>query len=613
GFGSFRVPSRWLLVYTFGASILAAVGADWLVRNRGRGVANAHPSPQIDQNPQNSRSGSIASFAWLSTPRSLLVGLGLPLALVALMLLGQRQSRWLLLIWGGLILMTLLLAAGALLLPRLRETALVLLVMGGLAELWVANADLEHRHPIPNLAYRQPRESTSFLQSREGLDGPFRMLSIATPEYEVKETPEYRERFGWLHPEALKNLLVAVKWNEALLPNVPLEYGLPSADGYDGGVLPLASFSALTTAMLPDRARPDGVLASRLDHLPEAAWLDLFGARYVLAGRVKDLTRDGLYYDRAITRTLRPGEHFELRGLPLGAFTRLGMISSFRGPPRPGQEVGRVELRGEGLETTIPLLDGLHSAVGEAHGPLTPGPSLEPVPEWGAGDFGDATDWLTQLRFPHQPVTSLTIANTSSDLVLDVRALNLVDDVRQASFSLTLDDTVERTEFFDMKVYERRDALPRAYLVARAEVLDDAAALQRLAAPGFDPRDGALLAPSEGVRPLNTSPPDPGSAVLELSEPERVRIRTKAAGATYLVLSDSWYPGWVATVDGQQAPIARANVLFRAVEVPAGEHLVEFLYRPTSFILGSAVSASSVIIGLGWWLLVARRYRRAPG
>jgi uncharacterized membrane protein YfhO len=101
--------------------------------------------------------------------------------------------------------------------------------------------------------------------------------------------------------------------------------------------------------------------------------------------------------------------------------------------------------------------------------------------------------------------------------------------------------------------------------------------------------------------------------VLELSEPEHVRIRTNAAGPAYLVLSDSWYPGWVATVDGQEAPIARANVLFRAVEVPAGGHLVEFRYRPTSLVLGSAVSASSVIVGLGWWLVVARRGRRKPG
>jgi hypothetical protein len=406
---------------------------------------------------------------------------------------------------------------------------------------------------------------------------------------------------------------VAVKWNEALVPNVPLEYRLPSADGYDGGVLPLAGFAMLTGAMLPDRARPDGVLVSRLDHLPEAAWLDLFGVRYVLAGRIKDLTRDGLYYDRAITRTLRPGERFELRGLPLGAFTRLGMISSFRGPGRPSQEVGRVELRGDGLETTIPLIEGVHTAVGQVGGSVTTGQSLEPVREWSAGDFGDATDWLAQLRFPHQPVTSLTVANTSSDLVLDVRALNLVDDVRQASFSLTLGDTVERTEFFDMKVYERREALPRAYLVARAEVLDDAAALRRLATPDFDPRDGALLAPSEGARPLNPATPDSGSAVLELSEPEHVRIRTTAGGPTYLVLSDSWYPGWVATVDGQEAPIARANVLFRAVEVPAGGHLVEFRYRPTSFVLGSAVSAFSVIVGLGWWLVLGRRGRRKSG
>jgi hypothetical protein len=597
GFGSFRVPARWLFVYTFGASLLVAVGTSWLLGRWGATEDRLPPFP----------------VSRLPSPRLLLIGLGVPLALAALIFLGQRQSRFLLLIWGGLTLLTLLLAACAIRGPRLRGPAVAALVIGGLAELWLAGADLEYRYPTPNLAYRQPRESTEFLRSVEGLDGRFRMLSIASPEYEVKETSEYRERFPRLHPRALENLLVAVKWNESLVPNVPLEYRLDTADGYDGGVLPLADFARLTRAMLPDRARPDGVLASRLDHLPEARWLDLLGVRYVLAGRIKDLTHDGLYYDRAITATLRPGERLELRGLPLGEFTRLGLISSFRGPSRPGGEVARLELRDDQAgETVIPLLDGTHTAASDgATGRVDPPVgSLEPVQEWGAGDWGGGTDWVAQVPFPRRPITGLVVANPTTDLVVEIRSLNLVDDVRQASFSLTLDDRIERTEFFDMKVYDRRDALPRAYLVSRAVLLDDALALSRLAEPDFEPRETVLLAPA-GTPVTDGSASTPGSADFELSEAERVRIRTRAATAAYLVLSDSWYPGWRATVDGHEVPIFRANVLFRAVVVPAGEHLVEFSYQPASFRLGAAVSAVSLLVGLVLWVITTRRRRAA--
>src|SRR6185503_15748075 len=92
----------------------------------------------------------------------------------------------------------------------------------------------------------------------------------------------------------------------------------------------------LTQAMLgADLARPDGVLASRLDAMPDRRWLDLLGVRWVLASRVKDDTRGAVYYDRGVTATLYPGQRLTLGSLPLGEFTKLGMISSLAPLPRP--------------------------------------------------------------------------------------------------------------------------------------------------------------------------------------------------------------------------------------------------------------------------------------
>ncbi len=591
GFASFRVPARWLLVYTFGAALLLTLGTDRLAR----GCQPPAPvSPRL--------------AAGVPSWRLLVAGCGVPLLLLAAAVHGEPQPWRLLALWSGLAGGALLLALTALSMPRARVPATVLLAVAALVELWFAGAHLEHRQPVPDVAYRQPREVIDALRASDGLDGRFRFLSIASPEYEVKETAEYDERFPNLHPEARRNLLMSVKWNEALWPNVPLSYRLDSGDGYDGGVLPLSNFVKLMGALLGERVRSDGVLASRLDHLPPARWLDLLGVRYVLAARVKDLTEGGLYYDRAVTVSLQPGERVELHGLPDGAFTRLGLLSSFRGQASADGEVARLEL-GDADVTVVSLVAGVHTAAANAETPGAGG--LLRVQEWGAELENDPADWLATISLDRRAIPRLAIVNTAVDAVFEVRALNLVDDVRQASFSVTPDPTVGRTEFFDMKLYDRRAALPRAYVVADARVLDDQPALAVIADPSFDPRSLVLLAPMEGARDLSAVVSDQvASAAIEHSDPERVRLRTRSEAGGYAVLSDSWYPGWRATVDGRDAPIVRANVLLRAVPISAGEHVIEFSYEPRSLHVGLLVSLASCGVGSLLWVLLPRVWRQ---
>jgi hypothetical protein len=82
----------------------------------------------------------------------------------------------------------------------------------------------------------------------------------------------------------VESLVVAQKWHDTLTPNVPLEYAVPSADGYDGGVLPLDRWLSLSRLLVPD-PRPDGVLLSRLERLPDDRLLDLLGVRYLVANQ----------------------------------------------------------------------------------------------------------------------------------------------------------------------------------------------------------------------------------------------------------------------------------------------------------------------------------------
>jgi uncharacterized membrane protein YfhO len=67
----------------------------------------------------------------------------------------------------------------------------------------------------------------------------------------------------------------------------------------------------------------------------------------------------------------------------------------------------------------------------------------------------------------------------------------------------------------------------------------------------------------------------------------------------YLVLTDTHYPGWQATVDGAPAEILVANHAFRAVVLGAGQHIVEFIYRPLSFRLGAWLTLAATLLLVG--------------
>ncbi len=133
------------------------------------------------------------------------------------------------------------------------------------------------------------------------------------------------------------------------------------------------------------------------------------------------------------------------------------------------------------------------------------------------------------------------------------------------------------------RIYRNLHALPRAYLVDRLESAPTRlAALERLASPGFPARTTVVLEQVDdalGIVPGTDD--DVGTAEIVDYAAERVRVRTRAARPSLLVLTDEFYPGWTAAVDGTPTPIVRANVLFRGVPVPAGEHEVLFTFQPT--------------------------------
>jgi hypothetical protein len=146
----------------------------------------------------------------------------------------------------------------------------------------------------------------------------------------------------------------------------------------------------------------------------------------------------------------------------------------------------------------------------------------------------------------------------------------------------------------DAHVYENPRSVPRAFVIGHETVTDDQ--LRTVTAASFDPRASAAV--SERLNLAGGT----GSARITADEPERVVVRAEANNRALLVLADTWFPGWRATIDGRSAPIVRTDQLLRGVVLPAGAHTVEFTYVPWSWRIGWILSLLTAVslAALAW-------------
>jgi len=157
--------------------------------------------------------------------------------------------------------------------------------------------------------------------------------------------------------------------------------------------------------------------------------------------------------------------------------------------------------------------------------------------------------------------------------------------------------------------------MPRAVLVKQAIVLprlEDQ--MQYIKRSDFDPQKQVLLeaVPPENVPPNpkgTEAPPDGNNVVITKYQPNRIELNCVSDSDTYLVLSELFYPGWRAYIDGDKVQILRADYLLRAVPLTAGRHNVVFVYRPASFLIGAAITIFTLLLLGALYLLL---YFRPP-
>jgi hypothetical protein len=161
------------------------------------------------------------------------------------------------------------------------------------------------------------------------------------------------------------------------------------------------------------------------------------------------------------------------------------------------------------------------------------------------------------------------------------------------------------------------DALPRAYFVTQARPAPDyQAALSTLLAPDFDPGREVVIMDAKPAATAESGPPERIDATIEIDSPQQVALRVETSGPGWLVLTDTWYPGWQATVDGQPARIWQANAAFRAVRLEQrGLHQIAFVYKPRTFTFGlwtSLLTLVTVIVVVAFAQRAAKHKRTSP-
>ena len=90
---------------------------------------------------------------------------------------------------------------------------------------------------------------------------------------------------------------------------------------------------------------------------------------------------------------------------------------------------------------------------------------------------------------------------------------------------------------------------------------------------------------------------------LLIDRPDRYEFNTIAEKPFWLFLADANYPGWNAYLDGEQVAVYSAQLLGKALPVPAGDHRLELVFEPRSFYIGLALSLVTLLSITGWALL----------
>lgn len=416
------------------------------------------------------------------------------------------------------------------------------------AELFLASRILPYNDLAPRDVYLEQRFTISQMQAfNDEQTPPSRMLSISARLFDPGDVSNLQTRYDsyGMDNESQATAFTAIKSQEILYPNLGLTWHIPTIDGYGGGVLPTIYYSQFTSLMLPDDSLRTtdgriGLMMTRPDCrgacVPDLTWLALTNTDTLITDKNFDVPYQDVFYDTSLA------EYW------------------FTMPERPDFVFDEIR---------VLLIDDV--------------PDYETEPFL----FRDSTYYLATVDWDN--FDSLVMNYSVS--ILGASAVNSVTN----TFQQLTPAGFERVLSSDIKIY-RLQASSRAWLANEIVITPD----------NWDGHEEALTileqAPDTVV--VHDAPELAGTAsgTIEITSysDTRVEITVNSESETYLYLADAYYPGWRASVNGNDSPVYRANVMFRAVAIPAGESTVVFEFVPRlwygAMIFGGFAWIASIVL-----------------
>lgn len=418
-------------------------------------------------------------------------------------------------------------------------------------------------------------------------------------------------------------------------PNNSLARGLQSANGYD--VLRLQRPAALMGEM-----NAEGVVQNHQAFSVADQGFNLFNVKYLLferplpavdnSGADKGLEYEGVRFrEQFLDLHLSKDSKQELLPGSPALATELAIVSTLSnsGNVPNNEPVARITLHTKNGQTIQHELQAgrdtsewaydradVSSVIKHARAPV-----IESWPESYEGDGFQGHRYLARLKFARVEIERIELDYLLPEAELVIMRASLYDSAK--GLSIPLEPSLlpparwqKIAGFGAVDLYQNLQALPRAWFVKRVITAPSAEVLRTIRegrepdGRPFDPAETALLEQEDlGERasaPKALEQASTPAITLVHYEAQRIELKTHTAQAGFLILSEVYYPGWEAQVDGVAAPIYRANYALRGLEVPTGTHNISFVYKAPSFRRGAFITGCGILLLLASGLYFRR-------
>ncbi|HMV87785.1 MAG TPA: YfhO family protein, partial [Blastocatellia bacterium] len=496
-------------------------------------------------------------------------------------------------VWIPLLLAVLCLAALWLHARRNNAATACLLLALAFADLWGFSFIFNYgwRDYVSNIGRRlQDPPAVKFIKSRESNLDTFRIVSYAGRPF--------GDNYDTLN-----------------IPNVSMARGLQSVNGYDA--LRLTRHGEITGNMGSDGIISDNSLFD-YDH----QGLNLLNVKYMLmetqgSDPSQLVEIGGVRFKRErIHQSLETGKRLEVNASGVRA-SELAIVSLMANSTHlpDGAVAAKIKLHTkDGRVLNQELQVGRDTAEWAYDKPEVNAVIKHRRPTIAESDQDVgfvAQRFFARLPFERAEIERFEIEYALPDANLLILRMSLFDATTGQSFPLDAADAMAKrwrklASFDGVSVYENLMARPRAWFVRRLAV-QPAEHVRETIKDGrlkngtpFDPAETALFEKEDFGNRKIALPElgDPANAEAKVTrfEPNRIELQTRNQQDGFLVVSEMYYRGWEAWLDGKRVPVEKVDYVLRGLFVPAGEHRVEFIYRAHSFRNGAAWSLLGLLL-----------------